>query len=310
MKNSANYNNEIEDYIGLLKLEKGLSENTCLSYKRDLLKFGDYLEKSNKNYCDCNSKDILAYFIREKKSGISARSIARYSATIRGYFSYLIIEGKRKDDPTLYLNAPRLEQNLPFVMSEKTAEKLLYSNEKKNRLNYRNRAIVEVLYGGGLRVSELTELSLNDVSLDVGYLRCRGKGNKERIVPLGDPAVTAVSEYLENSRQFLLSKNKKLTIKEKDSLFLNFRGKALTRQGVWRILKTWAKEHGVDQNIYPHIMRHSFATHMLDNGADLRSVQELLGHADISTTQIYTHLSKKRLLDVFKKAHPRAEKER
>lgn len=174
--------------------------------------------------------------------------------------------------------------------------------ETKNLvLELRDRAILEVLYSCGLRVSELTGLTLKDLSLENAYLRCRGKGNKERIVPLGEPAVQAIQNYLQEARGRLLGK------KSSNLLFLNFRGGGLTRQGVWEILKKWAKKHGIKENVYPHLMRHSFATHMLDHGADLRSVQEMLGHVDISTTQIYTHVSRQHLIEVFRKAHPRAD---
>jgi integrase/recombinase XerD len=173
----------------------------------------------------------------------------------------------------------------------------------------RDRAIVEVLYGSGLRVSELTALSLNDISFDLGYIRCRGKGNKERIVPVGEPGIAVIQEYVSGVRKVLLARNMKVTAEISNILFLSAAGKPLSRQGVWRILKKWAKHYGLDQRIYPHALRHSFATHLLDHGADLRCVQEMLGHADISTTQIYTHVSRRHLLEVFRKAHPRAKKE-
>ena len=215
----------------------------------------------------------------------------------------MLDEGKRNDNPSTYLVSPKLNQPLPKVFSEETMDKLLLAGEESD-LALRDLAMLEVLYSSGLRVSELIGLRLADVSLSVGYVRCLGKGNKERIIPLGDPAVRAVEGYLHSSRKRLCGK------RESDILFLNVHGRPLTRQGMVYILKRWGKTHNLERTISPHMIRHSFATHLLDHGADLRSVQEMLGHADISTTQIYTHLTRKRLLDVFRRSHPRAVKDK
>lgn len=303
--NSVGKTDFIQDYINHLKLERGLSLNTCLNYQRDLYKISEFLLQRNQTLLTCETKDLFSFILSSKEKGYSSRTIARYTAALRGLFAYLVSEGKRDDDPSIYLNAPKLEQTLPGVLSERTMKKIMVSRDK-SLLALRDKAIIEVLYASGLRVSELTSLSLNDISLDIGYIRCRGKGNKERIVPLGEPAVTALNDYLDSARPLLLLRNSKPKAGDKNALFLNARGRPLSRQGVWLILKNWAKVRGIDSNIYPHLFRHSFATHMLDHGADLRSVQEMLGHTDISTTQIYTHLTKKRLRDVFRKAHPRA----
>ncbi len=212
----------------------------------------------------------------------------------------MLDEGKRNDNPSTYLVTPKLNQPLPKVLSEATMDKLLLAGEESD-LVQRDLAMLEVLYSSGLRVSELIGLRIADISLDVGYVRCSGKGGKERIVPLGEPAVWAVECYLNGLRKRLCGE------KKGDILFLNAHGRPLTRQGMVYILKKWGQTHNLEQTISPHMFRHSFATHLLDHGADLRSVQEMLGHADISTTQIYTHLTRKRLLDVFKKSHPRAD---
>ncbi|MHB8124101.1 MAG: site-specific tyrosine recombinase XerD [Desulfitobacteriaceae bacterium] len=291
---------EISRYLTYLQVERGLSKNTCQAYQRDLRFLGLFLAERGKNLISCEANDLFLFVFHLKEQAKAARSIARYIASLKGLFNFLVVEGYRKDDPTGYLTHPRLGQSLPKVLSEPTMDILLDGSEERTDLQIRNRAMVEVLYSSGLRVSELLGLRLTDISLDAGYVRCRGKGNKERIVPLGDPAIQTLRDYLNGSRQRLAGKN------TPDILFLNSRGQQMTRQGYWQILKQWAREHGVKQNISPHILRHSFATHLLDHGADLRSVQEMLGHSDISTTQIYTHLTRKRILDVFNKAHPRA----
>lgn len=318
----------LRKYLTYLNVERGLSVNTRLSYERDLKKLHMFLHARTKDFGNCEGNDLFLFLVQEKKQGKSARSLARYLATMRGLFSFILLERLRDDDPTEYLNTPKLEQNLPHVLSENLMDKLLASPSSENQVQNRNledkdtkredgetdrnterdsvlllrdQAIMEVFYSSGLRVSEVVGLTLKDFTAETGYLRCHGKGNKERIVPLGEPAEQALQKYMQEARPFLLGD------KKSDNLFLNFRGKNLTRQGIWEILKKWAQKHGVNENVYPHLMRHSFATHMLDHGADLRSVQELLGHADISTTQIYTHVSRQHLIEVFRKAHPRAD---
>lgn len=295
----------IEEYIYHLKVERGLSSNTCSSYERDLLKFSDFLHQRINSILECAPSDIYDFLSSQKEKGYSAKTLARYTSALRGIFAFLGQEDMRLDDPTLYLAPPRTEQSLPGVLPENTLTNALDETQSDSDLVIRDKALIEVLYGGGFRVSELTGLNLNDISFEFGYIRCKGKGNKERIVPLGQLALKSLQEYLGFSRPHLLAKNKKPRVIDRNTLFLNSRGKPLSRQGVWLILKKWAENKGIDSDFYPHLLRHSFATHLLDHGADLRSVQEMLGHADISTTQIYTHLSRKRLLDVFRQAHPR-----
>ncbi len=298
----------IEEFLYHLKVEKGLAANTCLNYARDLKKFHSFLQTRSKNLMESSTSDILSFMLVEKEKGRSARTLARYSATIKGFYGYLLQEDKITEDPTMFITIPKLDQKLPQVLAETNINNALSGLQpKKDEIRLRDQAIIEVLYGSGLRVSELINLSVNDVSFNLGYLRCRGKGSKERIVPVGQAGLSVINDYLTSSRQTLLLRNHKPSVQDKNTLFLNNRGKRLSRQGVWQILKKWGKINRLNQNIYPHLLRHSFATHLLDNGADLRSVQEMLGHADISTTQIYTHVSRKRILEVFRKAHPRAK---
>jgi len=290
----------IKQYLTYLNVERGLSPNTRQAYERDLRTLQAFLAKRNQDFLKCEPNDLFLFVLELKSQAKAPRTIARATASVRGFYAFLINEGLRIDDPTTYLNSPKLGQPLPKMLSEATMGKLLEEPVEQTALTIRNQAMIELLYSSGLRVSELLSLNLADVSLDVGYVRCLGKGSKERIVPLGEPACFAVEHYLKTARPRLLGGST-------DVLFLNARGQKMTRQGFWQILRIWAHKHGVDQKVSPHVLRHSFATHLLDHGADLRSVQEMLGHTDIATTQIYTHLTRKRLLDVFNKAHPRAD---
>jgi len=288
----------LKKYLAYLHVERGLSGNTRQAYERDLRQLIIYLKQRGTDVSLCEGNDLFLFLLRLKENGKAPRTIARCNATLRGFFAFLLDEGLRNDNPSTYLVTPKLNQPLPKVLSEVTMDKLLQS-EEETVLTLRNLAMLEVLYSSGLRVSELISLRVSDVSLDVGYVRCIGKGSKERIVPLGVPAIRNLERYLAGPRGHLCGKQ------TSDILFLNVHGRPLTRQGVVHILNKWGKEHHLEQKISPHMFRHSFATHLLDHGADLRSVQEMLGHADIATTQIYTHLTRKRLLDVFQKAHPR-----
>ena len=289
-----------KQYLTYLNVERGLSDNTRQSYERDLRQLMVFLKQRETDFIGCEANDLFLFLLKWKEKGKAPRSIARGTATLRGFFAFLVDEGKRDDNPSTYLESPKLNQPLPKVLSETTMDKLLQVGEK-SLLALRDLAMLEVLYSSGLRVSELIGLRLSDVSLDVGYVRCIGKGSKERIIPLGQPAVMAIELYLKGLRKRLCGKMKS------DIIFLNAHGRPLTRQGMVYILKKWGQTHNIERTISPHMFRHSFATHLLEHGADLRSVQELLGHADISTTQIYTHLTRKRLLDVFQRAHPRAD---
>ncbi|MHB1406164.1 MAG: site-specific tyrosine recombinase XerD [Desulfitobacteriaceae bacterium] len=290
-----------KSYLNFLYVERGLAKNTRQAYARDLRRLTEYLDCRSKNPRDCDANDLFVFLLELKKEGLAGRTIARVTAALRGFFAFLAAEGYRADDPTPYLTSPKLGEVLPRVLSEQTMDKLLQERLEVGELAIRDRAIMEVFYSSGLRVSELASVRTAEVELELGYVKCRGKGGKERIVPLGEEAVAALRRYVGGARTALA---KGRTV---ETLFLNAHGRPLTRQGVWLILKNWAKSHGVEENIYPHMLRHTFATHLLEHGADLRSVQEMLGHADIATTQIYTHLTRKRLLEVFRQAHPRAD---
>lgn len=295
----------VEYFLSYMRVERGLSMNTCLAYRRDVRQFETFLKGRSKDFLTCDGNDLFLYLYQMKEAGKSPRSIARCTATMRSFFAFLISEELRKEDPTAYINAPKITQALPHVLTEQAMNQLLQekSQDDQDDLAIRNMAMIELLYSSGLRVSELISLRLEDISLEFGYVHCLGKGNKERIVPLGEAAIVALDKYLRVAREKI--RKKQIT----EILFLNAKGRPLTRQGFWLILKEWALRHGVDQPISPHVLRHTFATHLLDHGADLRSVQEMLGHADISTTQIYTHITKKHLLKVFRNAHPRAKQD-
>ncbi|WP_047979989.1 site-specific tyrosine recombinase XerD [Ornithinibacillus contaminans] len=295
-------NDAYNDYFHYLQVERGLSDNTLLSYKRDLKAYMDYVNY-NRQYATWNETtrtDIITFLYALKDSGKSAATIARTISAIRQFHQFLVREELVKHDAALHIETPKKERKLPDVLSIAEVDKLLQI-DGNSALAIRNKAMLELIYATGLRVSELISLKLNDLHLTMGFVRCYGKGSKERIVPLGDVAQQALEQYLQSARQNLLKKNR-----EEHVLFLNQHGRPMTRQGFWKILKTLAREANITKDITPHTLRHSFATHLLENGADLRAVQEMLGHADISTTQIYTHVTKTRLKDMYKSFHPRA----
>lgn len=292
----------MHEFINYLNVERGLADNTLESYGRDLRYFSNFLQEQNSitNIQDTTRANIIAYLLYLQKQGRATSTISRNLASIRAFYQYLVREKLLDKDPSSNLESPKLEKRLPKVLTVKEVEILLSQPDLSDPRGIRDKAMLEVLYASGIRVSELVALNLDSVNLNMGFLRCMGKGSKERIVPLGKIAVKSVTEYLEKARDKLI-KNP-----EEQALFVNHHGKRLTRQGFWKIIKQYAKQAGINKDITPHTLRHSFATHLLENGADLRSVQEMLGHADISTTQIYTQLSKGRLKEVYAKAHPRA----
>ncbi|MDI9458111.1 site-specific tyrosine recombinase XerD [Candidatus Darwinibacter acetoxidans] len=291
----------LDGYAAYLRIEKGLSDNTVQAYLSDLTQFQRFLRDQGLTFSDVDCDSIDLYLNHLADRAISARSRARKVSAIKGFFDYLIDEGAAESNPCAYIPTPRLPRTLPQVLSEQEVTALLEAPRLDKPAGYRDRAMLEVLYASGLRVSELLALDLGDID-DLGFVRCTGKGSKERIVPIGSHALTAVALYLEYARPRLCKNTRE------SSLFVNQRGKRLTRQGFWKIIKARAKEAGIEKNITPHMLRHSFATHLLRGGADLRSVQEMLGHADLATTQIYTHLDKGHLRDVYGKTHPRAWK--
>jgi len=292
----------LEDYIHFLKVERQLSQNTIASYKRDLVDYISSLEKAEIGSLTVVDRTAILHHLQKMKDeGKSARTLARHISSVRSFHQFLLREKVTEQDPTVHLEMPKLEQKLPSVLSVSEVDKLISMPEPGELQGKRDIAILEMLYGTGMRVSELIGLDVDDVHLSMGFVRVYGKGGKERIIPLGGGALRACSAYLKEARPKFISKSKEL-----NAFFVNMRGNRLTRQGCWKILKGYAVKAGIHKELTPHILRHSFATHLIENGADIRAVQEMLGHADISTTQIYTHVSKARLKDVYVKFHPRA----
>ncbi|MFD1065303.1 site-specific tyrosine recombinase XerD [Oceanobacillus locisalsi] len=291
----------LEDFFHFLRVERGLSDNTLNSYQRDLTAYEQHLTKLGYNeWNDITRNEIMRFLYELKDNGKSTATMSRHISSIRSFHQFLIRERIAETDPSLHIETPKKERKLPDTLSQEEVDKLL-NIPATTSLSLRNKAMLELLYATGLRVSEMITLKLEDLHLTMGFVQCMGKGSKERIVPLGDTANHVLDKYIETARKELVKKNKQET-----TLFLNQHGRPLSRQGFWKILKGLTMEAGIHKTITPHTLRHSFATHLLENGADLRIVQEMLGHADISTTQIYTHVTKARLKDIYQSYHPRA----
>ncbi|MBU8605262.1 site-specific tyrosine recombinase XerD [Bacillus safensis] len=295
-------NDQLSDFIHFMTVERGLSENTIVSYKRDLQNYLSFLMTHEQltDISDVTRLHIIHYLKQLKEEGKSSKTSVRHLSSIRSFHQFLLREKVTTDDPSWNIETQKTERTLPKVLSLGEVEKLLDTPNQNTPFDYRDKAMLELLYATGIRVSEMLDLTLADVHLTMGFIRCFGKGRKERIVPIGEAAASAIEEYIEKGRSKLLKKQ------PSDALFLNHHGKKMSRQGFWKNLKKRAIEAGIQKELTPHTFRHSFATHLLENGADLRAVQEMLGHADISTTQIYTHVTKTRLKDVYHKFHPRA----
>lgn len=294
-------NNAIQDFIHYLTVERGLSANTTESYSRDLKQFEAYVQPLGiTNLVHADKTAVMGYLIAMQKKGRSASTLSRHMAAIKAFFRYCLTEGLIAKDPTVNLESPRPQKKLPQILALEEVECLLNIPMKNNRTGLRDKAMLELLYATGLRVTELISLDISNVNLEMGFVRCFGKGAKERIIPLGSIAAKHIEEYLHTGRPKLVKKP------GETGLFLNHHGKQMTRQGFWKLIKKYANEVGITKEITPHTLRHSFATHLLENGADLRSVQEMLGHSDITTTQIYTHLTRGKLREVYTKTHPRA----
>jgi len=291
----------LDFFFNFLSVEKGLSSNTLNAYGRDLAVYTDYLKRHEKiaDPVAINQLMVLHYLNFLKSRGLSPRSRARSLSTLRSFHRFLLRENYTEHDPTALLESPRSLPALPRLLSKKEVECLLQAPTGDTPIAVRDRAMLEVLYATGMRVSELVGLRLGDLKLDIGCLNAFGKGSKQRLIPLGEVAIEILQDYLQNSRHKLL---KNLTSEE---VFLNVRGKKLSRQGFWKNLRNYALKAEIKQKVYPHMLRHSFATHLLENGADLRSVQTMLGHVDISTTQIYTHVIQERLQKLHQQYHPR-----
>lgn len=293
----------LAEYIIYLKIERGLSANTVTSYKRDIEKYLTFLTEKKITQLDEVSRfEILDFLQTLRQSGAADNSIIRMVSSLRKFHQYLKRESIVSDDPMQLIDTPKKASTLPKAISPQAIEQLLEAPDTTTPLGVRDRTILELMYATGLRISELVNLKLSDMHLTMGFIQTMGKGEKERIIPLGEIASQWLDHYLEGARVYLQDQSAETS----EYVFLNSRGKGLSRQGVWKKVKQLALEAGIDQNVTPHTLRHSFATHLLENGADLRMVQELLGHADISTTQIYTHITKTRLKQVYSDYHPRA----
>jgi len=292
----------IDQVLDGLWSEAGLSENTLAAYRRDLGGFSRWLVNKRKSgLADAARTDILDYLAWRTRTGASAGSLARLLSSLKRFYRYLIKTGQRQIDPTLQIAAPRLGRHLPKTLSEQQVSDLIKAPDTADPLGLRDRAMLEVLYASGLRVSELTGLQLSQINLELGVIRVTGKGNKERLVPLGDEARYWVERFIAEGRPGLV-RGQGLTA----DLFPTRRGKAMSRQAFWQNIKRYGQLAGIEpQHLSPHVLRHAFATHLLNHGADLRAVQMLLGHSDLSTTQIYTHVSRERLKQLHSRHHPR-----
>jgi len=290
----------IEDFLNYLSVERGLATNTIGSYRQDLRKYILYLSKKSLGSADQVKRDHITSFMQnEKGQGMSATSICRRLAAIKMFHRFLVRERLSKEDPTNLIETPKLWKRVPDVLSQSEIGAMIKAAQGRKWQSVRDQAILELLYASGMRVSELVDLKVESVNLDAGYVRCIGKGRKERIIPIGRRAQESVKKYLDQVRG-KLAKGSFVPI-----LFLSRLGKRISRQSVWKLIKYYARKANIKKTIKTHTVRHSFATHLLERGADLRSVQEMLGHSDIATTQIYTHVDKERLRTIHKQFHPR-----
>ena len=290
----------INSFLTHVRVEKGLSANTVVAYRRDILKFDAFARKRKLSLESVSRDDLIDFLASLYRLKLESRTVARHLVTLRNFFRFAQIQELITEDPSLNLESPKIRRSLPGYLRLEEVERLVAQPDEKTSLGLRDRAMLDVLYSTGLRVSELIGLRVMDLDASAGCIRCIGKGDKERIVPIGKKALVLVDRYLRDSRPKLLAKN------DCASLFINRRGGPLSRVGVWKILSAYGRQAGLRIALTPHMLRHSFATHLLERGADLRSVQLMLGHSDISTTQIYTHVVEERLKQIYKAHHPRA----
>ena len=285
-------------YLDYLTVEKGLAPNTIEAYRADIARLDAAMPRRRPE--QAGRDDLLRVMRQMRLDGCSPRSVARWVVAIRGFFSWLVAEGRLDEDPAAHIDAPKTWKALPKVLDARDVELLMDTPDRSRPVGLRDAAMLELLYATGLRISELLRLRLGDLHLDAGFVRCWGKGSKERVVPLGSEADAAVQRYLADGRPALLEG------KRSEFLFVNRDGGSLSRQGFWKRIKRYGIQVGIATPLSPHVLRHSFATHLLENGADLRAVQLMLGHSDISTTQIYTHVNRERLKRLYQDFHPRA----
>jgi len=290
----------LDNFINYLSIERGLAKNTLESYSRDLKKYFTFLKsKGITDPVKADRSQISAFLMKQKNKNLSMNSISRNLVAIKVFHRFLVREGYGKNDPTSLLDSPKLWKRIPEVLSMQEVKSIIDAAYPRNWQGIRDRAIIELMYASGMRVSELVNLKVSDLNLDIGFVRCLGKGQKERIIPIGKSAILAIRRYSNKARVKLAKKD------TSSFLFLSRIGKKISRQSIWKIIKKYARIAKIKKDIKPHTLRHSFATHLLERGADLRSVQEMLGHSDISTTQIYTHVNKDRLKSIHKQFHPR-----
>jgi integrase/recombinase XerD len=291
----------IQEYLNYISVERGLSRNTIDAYARDLQQFAAFLTLAGyDSLAEIHSHTLVEYLRKLQLENLKPSSVTRKLAAIRSFFQYMLRERHLKIDPSVTIDSLKTPQRLPKVLSEKEIDRLLEQPGATTPAKLRDKAMLELMYATGVRVSELVSLKLGDLNMDMGYIRCFGKGSKERIVPMGGSAQNALTDYLDRARPKIVRRA------AEDTLFLNHHGRKMSRQGFWQIIQAAARRVDIKTVVTPHMLRHSFATHLLDHGADLRAVQEMLGHADISTTQIYTHVTRTRLKEVYDKTHPRA----
>jgi integrase/recombinase XerD len=291
---------ELNAFLDYARVEKGLASNSIASYRRDLLKFTAFLRHQGVGLESATRDDIRNFLAELGRKGLTARSRARHLVSVRNFFRFLLKDGKVRSDAAAEIDLPQVGQSLPRHLAEAEVDALLAQPDGSTAIGLRDKAMLELLYATGLRVSELVNLRWEDFDLNLGILRCVGKGSKERLIPVGKSALKAVEAYVRSGRPALL-KDRAMSF-----LFLNHRGGRLSRVGFWKILAQYGRHAGITTPLTPHLVRHSFATHLLERGADLRSIQLMLGHSDISTTQIYTHVMKERLRQVYRTHHPRA----
>lgn len=292
----------LADYLRYAQVERGLSENTIASYRQDLQTFLDFLVKEKQNTWEVEAVEIDLFLGKLRDEGKATSSISRMLSSLRKFYQWLLRQDIIKSDPLVKIDSPKQEKRLPLALSEAEVDKLLVQPNIKKASGIRDRAILETLYATGMRVSELINLQMGDLHQDIKLIKVLGKGSKERLVPISNVALSWIDEYDKQVRQKQILKVGSFT----DTIFLNQRGGKLSRQAVWQLIKKYCQTAGITKNVTPHTLRHTFATHLLENGADLRVVQELLGHSDISTTQIYTNLTQKHIMEVYRNTHPRA----
>ena len=292
----------VESFLNYLIVECGLSDNTIKGYKGDLRNFSNYLRGAGiKRFQDLRAKMIVSFIESEKQRGLSENSISRCLVTVKMLYKYMVMEGQISVNPMSAVSTLKLQKHLPEVLHYNAIEEMLQAPDGNNKLGIRDKAMLELMYATGARVSEVASIKVSWINFDYGFIRCQGKGSKQRIVPMGSEAAKAIRRYLQEVRPLLLKVEE-----DEPLLFLSRTGKKLRRENIWSIVKKYAMKAGIRSNISPHTLRHSFATHLLEGGADLRSVQEMLGHSNISTTQIYTHIDRKYLKATHQKFHPRA----